>query len=373
MRIYTLPEINYFWDTKWKEAREESFTANVGNTTASATLVGYIDAKDFALAIAAILGYSICLYSGSPPHQIRRLHRVAPVCHPRLRNLYASSVRVTPYSFTKPDEAFQHKEIAPTYKGIFVERPDFKESFNVIKYTSAYKVLKVEIDFSEFVGVVFASNEQPGFEKDFKNYEHRRFAQVTFDYNLEILQMDNAASLVFDAGPPKEQSFPTPVGIMLPQAKLIIKWLWVPHEFLSDYYLVNYKIVYNNTIQSKLGHVNEDEFLGFKPGTLLFTSWKTEPIVVPVADKDLGWVHMRLAWNVNFEFLYLNTISNASYEGMPEWAKRGHNVFPWRGDGLFYPATIRKEKSPVPGRPLYPPTNFGEMFLTDRRAPALGI
>jgi hypothetical protein len=377
MRPFTTSEIRNFWATKWKEAREESYALNLGNTTASATLVGYIDAEDYALAVASILGYSICQYNNRD--NSLELYRVAPVCHPRVRNLYASAVRITPYAFIeagKPMNPYENKEVSPVYTFTYINAPRLTESFNVVRYTSHYKKLRVEIDFSEFVGVTFASNDQPNFIMAFANSEYLRYSQILFDYNLEVLQMDNAASLVFDAGPPINQAFPTPVGVVLPQGKLYIKWMWVPHEFISDPIPgmpINFrgKVLYNKTIHETLGKVNLFSFLGFEAGELLFTSWKTEPIVIPVPDAETNSVSMELAWNIDFEFLYLNTKAEATYQIEPPWANewrfRGHNVFPYRGDGKFYPASIRKGGEPVPGKPLYNAKKFEEMFYTYRR------
>jgi len=200
----------------------------------------------------------------------------------------------------------------------------------------------------------------------FKNNEYKRYTQVTFDYNVEVLQMDNAASLVFDAGPAKEEAFPTPVGIMLPQAKLNVKWMWVPHEFICDDPLRYGKAIYNFTIQSRLGHVNKYDFMGFDAGTLLFTAWKTEPIVIPVSDADTNSVVMKLAWNINFEFSYLDVEAEEDYPQAKPWALRGHNVFPFRGDRKFYPASIREERTRIPGSFLYPAADFSKIFLTVR-------
>jgi len=368
MRTFTLSEIQNFWATKWKEAREESYALNLGNTTASATLVGYIDANDYALAVASILGYSTVRYKGD----LVELYRIAPVCHPRIMNLYASAVRITPYAFIeagKPVNPWENKEIAPAFTFTYANAPSMLEGFNVARYTSHYKKLRVEIDFSEFVGITFASNDQPNFDDKFYDREYRRYTQVTFDYNLEVLQMDNAANLVFDAGPPVNQAFPTPVGVMLPQGKLNIKWMWVPHEFIHDNKpTLSTKAVINKTIHSTLGKVNEDTFLVFEPGQLLFTSWKTEPVVIPVADAESNSVIMNLAWNVEFEFLYLNTVAASYYISTPDqhWRFRGHNIFPWRGDGKFYPASIRKSDGNIPGKPLYEARPFSLMFRTLR-------
>jgi hypothetical protein len=126
------------------------------------------------------------------------------------------------------------------------------------------------------------------------------------------------------------------------------------------------KIVYNRKIQEKLGHVNEEEFMGFAPGTLLFTAFKTEPIVIPVSDSDTNSIVMKLAWNIDFEFSYLNTEANARHPYAEEWMLRGHNTFPYRGDGKFYPASIRKENAAIPGNHLYKATKFLELFKTDR-------
>ena len=374
MDVYRYQDIQSFWFTKWQESLEDSYSLSVGNTTASATLAGYIDSEDLALAIAAILGYSVCMQTGGR----RQLVRVAPACHPRIRNLYASSVRISPYALMSASRDYWRsnnstsmplspiKEVSPTFFSRFMDPLALGESYNIIPVTSIYKKLKVEIDFSEFVGVVFASNDQPEFPTEFYNREYRRYTQVTFDYNLEILQMDNASNLVFDAGPAKDQAFPTPVGIMLPQAKLNVKWMWVPHEFICDNPLRYGKIVYNRKIQEKLGHVNEDEFMGFAPGTLLFTAFKTEPIVIPVSDSDTNSIVMKLAWNIDFEFSYLNTEANARHPYAEEWMLRGHNTFPYRGDGKFYPASIRKENAAIPGNHLYKATKFSELFKTDR-------
>ena len=375
MDVYKYQDIQNFWFTKWQESLEDSYSLSVGNTTASATLAGYIDSEDLALAIAAILGYSTCKQTGGR----RQLVRVAPACHPRIRNLYASSVRISPYALMSASRDHWGnnnnnvsmplspiKEVSPTFFSRFMDPLALGESYNIIPVTSIYKKLKVEIDFSEFVGVVFASNDQPEFQAEFYNREYRRYTQVTFDYNLEILQMDNASSLVFDAGPAKDQAFPTPVGIMLPQAKLNIRWMWVPHEFICDDPLKYGKIVYNKKIHEKLGRVNEDEFMGFAPGTLLFTAFKTEPIVIPVSDSDTNSIVMKLAWNIDFEFSYLNTKTNARYPYAEEWMLRGHNTFPFRGDGEFYPASIRKENDDIPGNHLYRATKFSELFKTER-------
>jgi hypothetical protein len=392
MRYFSHLEIRDFWRNKWEEARVDSYSLSIGNTTGNATLVGYIDAEDLALAIASILGYSVCIKHGLH----KELYRVAPACHPRVRNLYASSVRVIPYAFMNapmgkvelgqgeeeeeeeeenneeedisggevPVPGNPNKQISPSLHSQYIDPMALEESFNKIAYTTTYKKLRLEIDFSEFVGVVFASNDQPGFASEFYDKEYKRYTKTTFDYNLEILQMDNVSSLVFDAGPAKEQSFPTPVGIMLPQAKLNIKWMWVPHEFICDDPKYYGKAMYNQNIQSKLGKVNEKDFLGFKAGTLLFTAFKTEPIIIPVSDADTNCIVMKLAWNINFEFSYLNTVAAESYPYAPEWAIRGHNVFPFRGNRKFYPASIRKEKTQVPGNHLYEATDFSTIFRT---------
>ena len=374
MDVYKYQDIQNFWFTKWQESLEDSYSLSLGNTTASATLTGYIDSEDLALAIAAILGYSVCMQTGGR----RQLVRVAPACHPRIRNLYASSVRISPYALMSASRDHWGnsnstsmplspiKEVSPTFFSRFMDPLALGESYNIIPVTSIYKKLKVEIDFSEFVGVVFASNDQPEFPTEFYNREYRRYTQVTFDYNLEILQMDNASSLVFDAGPAKDQAFPTPVGIMLPQAKLNVKWMWVPHEFICDDPLRYGKAIYNYTIQSRLGHVNKYEFMGFDAGTLLFTAWKTEPIVIPVSDADTNSVVMKLAWNINFEFSYLDVEAEEDYPQAKPWALRGHNVFPFRGDRKFYPATIREERTRIPGSFLYPAANFSKIFKTVR-------
>jgi len=374
MDVYRYQDIQNFWFTKWQESLEDSYSLSVGNTTASATLTGYIDSEYLALAIAAILGYSVCMQTGGR----RQLVRVAPACHPRIRNLYASSVRISPYALMSASRDHWGnsnstsmplspiKEVSPTFFSRFMDPLALGESYNIIPVTSIYKKLKVEIDFSEFVGVVFASNDQPEFPTEFYNREYRRYTQVTFDYNLEILQMDNASSLVFDAGPAKDQAFPTPVGIMLPQAKLNVKWMWVPHEFICDDPLRYGKIVYNRKIQEKLGHVNRSEFMGFPPGTLLFTAFKTEPIVIPVSDSDTNSIVMKLAWNIDFEFSYLSTEAEARHPYAEEWMLRGHNTFPFRGDGKFYPASIRKEDAAIPGNHLYKAADFSELFKTER-------
>ena len=375
MEIYKYQEIQNFWLTKWQESIEDSYTLSIGNTTGSATLSGYIESDDLALAVAAILGYSVCIQEGS----YRTLFRVAPACHPRTRNLYASSVRISPYALMSASgDSWGNnnnsvsmplspiKEVSPTYFSRFMDPLALGESYNIIPVTSMYRKLKVEIDFSEFVGVVFASNDQPEFSAIFENNEYKRYTQVTFDYNVEVLQMDNAASLVFDAGPAKEEAFPTPVGIMLPQAKLNVKWMWVPHEFICDDPLRYGKAIYNYTIQSRLGHVNKYEFMGFDAGTLLFTAWKTEPIVIPVSDADTNSVVMKLAWNITFEFSYLDVEAEEDYPQAKPWALRGHNVFPFRGDRKFYPATIREERTRIPGSFLYPAANFSKIFKTVR-------
>jgi hypothetical protein len=369
MRLFTLAEIQNFWATKWKEAREESYALNLGNTTASATLVGYIDASDYALAVASILGYSTVRYTSD----FVELYRVAPVCHPRIMNLYASAVRITPYAFAeagRPLNPWENKEFAPTYVFTYANAPQMLEGFNVARYTSNYKKLRVEIDFSEFVGVTFASNDQPNFQREFFNKEWKRYTKITLDYNLEVLQMDNAANLVFDAGPPKNQAFPTPVGVMLPQGRLNVKWMWVPHEFVQEWEDdISTKAVINSSILLRLGKVNKDRFLGFTEGRLLFVSWKTEPVVVPVADADSNSVIMKLAWNLDFDFLYLLTSAEETYPGLPlteHWRFFGHNVFPWRGNGKFYPASIRRSDDNIPGRALYDATFFEPIFRTSR-------
>ena len=364
MQTIGVQDINRFWNKIWKEAREDSFSVGLGNTSASASLVGYIPANAFALAVGCILGYSTVVNGNM-------LWRLPPASHPRVRNLYASSVKISPFAFQvagKPMTPLNMHEVSPAIKSTISNPYIPVESYNIPPKAAAYEVLKVEIDFSEFVGVSFASNLQSDFGSTYYNREYLRYTSVTFEPSVEVLQMDSMANLVFKTGPQRGQAFPTPVGILLPQAKLKLKWMWVPHAFLADQPMG--KIPFRRKIQEKLGHVNSKQFLFFPPGTLLFTGYSTEPIVTPLPDLASNSVIMQLSWNVEFEFTILETVAAQWANDLLEWQNRGHNVFPCRADRRFYPATVamvgQQGQNQTNTTPLYDGTDFSTIFTTTK-------
>lgn len=129
-----------------------------------------------------------------------------------------------------------------------------------------------------------------------------------------------------------------------------------------------------NHIWRGIGRVNQEDFAGFKAGTLLLLPPKFIPLEVPfpaiLADAGRfsvgrGTADLNLAYDVEFPMSFIEPATDPAfnYDGFPSpWRRAGHNLLPLPPGGTvpyFYPATMDGTNA---GAPLYEAHDFYEMF-----------
>jgi hypothetical protein len=203
--------------------------------------------------------------------------------------------------------------------------------------------------------------------------EWMRNVYMEIDPKVEALSADGIGQLYFvetsarSAGPPTIPAgpalgtpFPAPLAELLNKATFTLFWLNVPFYYLStanDFF-------YPSNILNCLGKVNSQNFpygstTPFPPGTLLFDSVRFKQKTFPVAPADPS--SPLISVDVEMALHYFNPPkgTNSSYTG--------HNLMPWRQNGLFYYATRVDPGGTPPGAtantpPLLTSADFNTMF-----------
>ncbi len=235
---------------------------------------------------------------------------------------------------------------------------------------------------------------------DYKD-EYKRYVLFSTEPSVEALTADGSSQLSFREGgggtgptaqpnpnstPPT--AFPAPIAELMGKVALTMRWMEVPHNYLStdpDINLLDKIIGKYSTGDTPsnyadwkyppiLGTVNKDYFLGFYPGTLLLRAVKVEEMMYPVTTADP--FDVAGGYNVTFVWEHFDPIKGIAYSvdpanptGAPVSPPvpaaidqnyspyRGHRIFPWRQDGLWYYAT-RENNS----KELLPLTDHWNVF-----------
>lgn len=328
---------------------------HLSNDGQEAQLVGYIPWNKQRSAAQWFLGFAFADASYT-------LHRTNPEAHPLFPWLYASEISFNPFNpvlnSNNPSSPLQF--VSPWFGNQLV-------SINVANHRYAIATVR----FRSFRYSFLDDSEITD-----PRLEWMRNVYMDLDPSLETLSADAIGQLAFvetssrvagppiiPAGPtvsPKQTPFPAPLAERQGQATYTLSWVNVPFEYLSseeDYF-------YPANILACLGKVNADEFPygssdPFQPGQLLFDGVRFTQKVFPVAAADPS--SPLLSIDVSMSLKYFNPPKGAESDFY------GHNLLPWRQNGLYYYAT---RVDPSTGTattntpPLLSSATFNDIFVS---------
>jgi hypothetical protein len=330
-------------------------STHLSNDGQEAQLVGYVPWNKQRSAARWFLGFAWADSNYT-------LHRNNPEAHPLFPWLYASEISFTP--FNPAINAYNAQ--APLQ---FVSPWAGNELVAINVANHRYAIATVKFRNFRYTFLDDSAITDP-------RMEWMRNVYLDLDPSVEVLSSDGISQLAFvetssraagpptiPAGPtisPQQTPFPAPVAELLGKATYTLNWVNVPFEYLS----VDSDYFYPLNIMNCLGTVNEDNFPynavdPFKPGTLLFDSVKFTQKVFPVASADPA--SPLVSVDVSMSLKYFNPPKGASSEYY------GHNLMPWRQNGLFYYATRidpSSNSATVNTPPLLPSSTFNDMFVS---------
>jgi hypothetical protein len=314
---------------EWPEGAQPGGGGAFSASSQEATLVGYVAANPLRAALRYFLGYSQTETSqppdagGEEPEvsagEIYRLRREPPARHPQFPQLYCHAVGFSGLGI---------KGVAN--EPIYLTSPFQDYLGEDLKYAS-YESYVLTLKFKSYGLTRFLSDEEmDGYDPPYA-YEWLRWSSFEVGPAVQALTADGSSQLIFreGGGDPHPvagtDAFPAPLAELLAKASLTVKWMGVPHDWISDneYYLFPSKVI------SLLGHVNDADLFGNPTGTMLFTAATFEPTLFPVAPADPS--QPLVGWDVTFVFEQYDPP-----KGVEASAYRGHRVFPWRKTGKHY-------------------------------------
>lgn len=360
---YLPPEDEFDYATDWKEAIDSTQPGGGDHVSAKeqeAVLVGYVPFNKVQSAEKWFLGHSSC--DTNAPY---RLHRVPPTCHPRRPHLCAfsfSSVGIGPKSHLLPAEPEDPEDpegepdqpAAPagwTRVESVWPGPD-----DETLYFADYEYALCTVRFKSFGRIYLAADFIMPTSGPWYPVEWKRYTEITIGPQTQALQADGSSNLMYLEGspagaPPYGGSFPAPVAELMAKCTVRVRWLNVPHEYLSDnvYYLNPTKII------GCLGKVSSAPHLGFPAGTMLLLGAEFEPTLMPVTADLID--DPFTGWDVTLSYEQFDPPKGVPDTPPGTSPYRGHRLFPWRKDGKWYFATRENGTSE-----LLPLTNLDRVF-----------
>lgn len=329
---YENAEDQFHYGDDWKELTGDGQPgggATVSLSGQEAVLTGVIPFNKQRACARFFLGHSYA-DSGSP----YKLYREAPMPHPVWPHLRAASVSfsgLSPAAGSAGDNKVY--EFSP-----FGGPPQLGgDKYRYANYEKAVATVR----FRDFGRTRFLPDSAIRTDAGGTYYgdEALRWTTVMTESQVQALSADGSSQLKFaestPAGPPAV-AFPAPVAELLTKCTYALKWSQVPHEYVSDRdeVLTPWRLVSAGTntyagILSYLGKWNNASFPGsngFLSGTMLFTAVKFDPMLfcVPTVNDDYPFT----GYDITLVFEHF-----APKKGYATSDKRGHRLFPWRGNG----------------------------------------
>lgn len=362
-----LADDEFDYETDWKEyiGNQSPVSSHFTSNEQSTTLTGWIPCNKKRSALKFFLGYSYAL--DEAPYS---LCRELPARHPVFPNLYAYDAAFTDVA----PQAGDHVDVQGTW-----EESPFEGSKDETMYFANYQKTLMTVMYRSFGRMRFLP------DSDIADYteEYKRFTTFSTDPSVEALTADGSSQLIFREGSgtspnkhpdPDVTSFPVPVAELMGKIALTIRWMAVPHNYLStdpDICLLDKIVGKYSTGDTTanyadwkyppiLGTVNKDFFLGYYPGTLLLRAVKVEEMMYPVTTADP--FDVAGGYNLVFVMEHFDPIRGEPYVGIPNdptnyASYRGHRIFPDRYSGYWYAATRQYDTAG-----MLPLTNFYNIF-----------
>ncbi len=263
----------------------EAFSLESGDAT-SVYLVPWDKQRDF---IFKFLGFSYA--DNKSPW---RLHRINPVYHPRFPWLTASTVSFSAIGPLKNDDN------TGTYvQGVY---PSLAGCIKVAQYEWVIATVRF-VDrpwtFLDDAQVLSAGSGTAYAGEPYRN------TYFTPSPSVEIISAEGLNNILWANNQFSPTSpgniIPAPFGTLMSKTLLSFRWMWVPNEYVSG---PNSLTFTPKWIDSCVGKVNSDTFLGYAPGTLLLQAPTYERFRFPVPTID--GVYGYFGWNIGLNFQFFD-------------------------------------------------------------------
>jgi hypothetical protein len=267
------------------------------------------------------------------------LRRVNPLAHP-----YYPWLRVARCSC---------KGVRFRGKG-FVQRNPYAPGISAALGSATYQIARFNLGFTNYPWRFLEDGAIAG-----PQYEYLRNTWVEEDPTSQFLAAEGGAAQMWYAddytssGGPKggtntttASSFRAPFGTIVSQIRYVLHWRWVPYNYAF------YSMIPTN-LYTAMNKLNQGWFLdNFYPGTCLFEPPKIKKYVAPL--QFVGGPAYYC--DIDVPFVYFNPPPGVTSPAQPGYGIRGHNLVPFRGNNLWYPATRAQAASQNGGPLVVPPS-----------------
>lgn len=351
----------------------DNININVSNYKSDCSVTYVTNYKTLYHCISFILGHHMSLMEGDIkkrrtlkeymlPRPVK-IFRINPLSHYMFPHLKATQITVEGIGML--NATTRERLISKTKVSIYTVNK------NIIPYVRAHPFYKINTKFTEALPINYIGDEYD----DYSGPECLRYVSLKYHPRVEAVYADNLGQAVFLAGPYTGTRVPIPISMILHKAIIELTWHKVPHHYvsLSKNYLIPSRIL------NRIGTVNLDHFLGFRPHTLLLLGFEARPTVVANNDFVFNGIEDRhfiasigaggefvseKLWDIKMTFSYFDP--NLAHTGQkpqtyvsmgnvvtPQQASDimysspispqmigGHNMFPHFSSGMFLPAAI---------------------------------
>lgn len=119
--------------------------------------------------------------------------------------------------------------------------------------------------------------------------------------SVEVISAEGLNNIKFANGPARGTAIPAPFGTLMSKVTKTLNWMWVPHEYISGEDVLEFT---PTKINSVVGRVNSDTFLGNPPGTLLLQAPIFNRFRYPIQSADI--IDGYFGWNIKFPMQFFD-------------------------------------------------------------------
>jgi len=278
-----------------------------------------------------------------------RLIRRLPLCHPKWPWLFAREAQIRWLGLRDPtsNDTGYLEPADVTLEAPAITDQTFRYVRTEIEITFAPRPYEVFSDallapesftYFDFNGVI-----QPAVD----SREYLRYTDQQIDGAPQVASAQHG-QLVFrtgGGGSPDKQTFSGFPYIFLPDAELSVTWYQVPYSLFTDT---------SHPMWTLIGTVNQTEFLGRPPGSLLYRLPKARRYtpVSPFFSEDLGTTAFTAEKQCDITFSFTYTARRATdppnlAATNGSWVADGHNTQPFFRDRKYYTVTAPDTLPPV--------------------------
>lgn len=283
-----------------------------------------------------------------------KVNRTLPKAHPQYPWLYCSAIQ-------KIKGTGDYTKAVPVLSA---------QSTTPISGFALYEKYFYEVEFRDFPGKMLANAAVPIGTCTYHDgsggapitiryaQEFYRFTSITQTprQDFAVATQGAMAFRTSDGSAPGGTPFADAPRMLLPNQNLTVSWGRVPYRFVTSP---------KSYFSMAIGTVNQNEFWGYAPGSLLFMGCTPSPYTPPIPATDLGNFNTAtltesiLPWvpGVSFDYCSIDNsrlcnidlhfiLTNRQGTKVPtpvnkNWIAAGHNLAPWWATrGWYYPSSV---------------------------------